>query len=78
MTENIFFVNIVIFSFWRLNCRAQVKSDKLYQKERKSAMECAFPRRCSSTGSLVMHRFVDKICKILPLLPFGDLTFDLT
>ena len=44
-----------------------------WQNSVKRAIECAFSRRCSSSGSRVMCRFVEKKCWKLQNMTFGDL-----
>ena len=56
-------VNFRVFALWRQTADLRSNLRTPQRKNVKRAIECAFLRRCSSSTSRVMRRFVDKCWK---------------
>ena len=69
-----------VVTLWRPNLWSKSNLTTPWGKSVNRTIECVFPRRCSPFGYRVMCRFVQKNVengKILPLVTYGDPTFDL-
>ena len=76
LPKKIFFVkngHFLVFALWSPNRWPLVESEHIPERKSvKRVIECAFPRRCSSSGFRVMCQFVEK-CWKRQNLTFGDL-----